>query len=363
MEIGIVGLPNVGKSTLFNALTKAGAGVANYPFCTIDPNVGVVPVPDARLDFLTALYQPKKKVPAIVRFVDIAGLVKGASQGEGLGNQFLANIRETEAIAHVVRCFDDKDITHVSATVDPVRDIEIINTELLLADMDMVTKKLAKLERTIKAGDKKTLAEKAMAERLNRHLGDGKPARSFPQEPGDEEFYKEYYLLTSKPVIYVCNVGEADLPSMKNSYTAQVENLAKVEGAQAIPVCGKIEAELSELSEEDQATFLKDLGLSETGLNRLIRSGYTLLNLISYFTAGADECRAWTIARGTLAPQAAGKIHTDFERGFIRAEVMAFDDLKRLGSDKAVRDAGLFRQEGKAYEVKDGDIIEFRFNV
>ncbi|MGA2089937.1 MAG: redox-regulated ATPase YchF [Endomicrobiales bacterium] len=363
MEIGIVGLPNVGKSTLFNALTKAGAGVANYPFCTIDPNVGVVPVPDARLDYLTELYKPKKKVPAIVRFVDIAGLVKGASQGEGLGNQFLATIRETEAIAHVVRCFDDKDITHIAATVDPKRDIEIVNTELLLADLDTVSKKLAKLERNIKAGDKKTIAEKALAERLCRHLGDGKPARSFISEPGDEEFFKDYYLLTSKPVIYVCNVGESDLPSMKNSYTEQVEVLAESEGAQAIPVCGKIEAELSELSEQDQLTFLKDLGLTETGLNRLIRSGYAILDLISYFTAGADECRAWTIGRGTLAPQAAGKIHTDFERGFIRAEVMAFDDLKRLGSDKAVRDAGLFRQEGKSYTVKDGDIIEFRFNV
>ncbi|MEI8218549.1 MAG: redox-regulated ATPase YchF, partial [Elusimicrobiota bacterium] len=327
MEIGIVGLPNVGKSTLFNALTKANAGVANYPFCTIDPNVGVVPVPDARLNYLTDTYKPKSTVPAIVRFVDIAGLVKGASQGEGLGNQFLANIRETEAIAHVVRCFDDKDIIHTSATVDPKRDIEIINTELLLADMDTVTKKLSKLDRNIKAGDKKTLTEKAMAERLTSHLSDGKPARSFTAEPGEEEFFKDYCLLTSKPVIYVCNVGEADLPSMKNKYTEQVAALAAVDGAQAIPVCGKIEAELSELPEEDQATFLADLGLTETGLNRLIRSGYAILDLISYFTAGADECRAWTITRGTLAPQAAGKIHTDFERGFIAAEVIPYDEL------------------------------------
>jgi len=363
MKLGIVGMPNVGKSTLFNAITKAGAEVANYPFCTIDPNVGVVAVPDKRLDFLEKLYKSKKKVPAAVEFVDIAGLVKGASKGEGLGNQFLAHIRETAAIVHVVRCFEGGDITHVMGSVDPLRDIEIIETELTLADMEAVAKKLERLGKNMRLNDKKIIAERDFTERVKEHLEKGFPARTLQLNDDEKNMIKDLFLITAKPVLYACNVSENDLPSMENKFTEIVRNRAKEEGALAIPICAKIEAELSELSAEDEETFLKDLGLTEPGLDRLIRAGYDLLGLATFLTAGESESRAWTIQKGFLAPQAAGVIHSDFERGFIRAEVMSFDDLFRLGSEKAVKDSGLLRSEGKDYVVKDGDIIEFKFNV
>ncbi|MDR2191372.1 MAG: redox-regulated ATPase YchF [Endomicrobium sp.] len=363
MKLGIVGLPNVGKSTLFNAITKAGAEVANYPFCTIEPNVGVVAVPDARLDFLEKLYSSKKKVPAAVEFVDIAGLVKGASQGEGLGNQFLAHIRETAAIVHTVRCFESKDVAHILGGVDPLRDIEIIETELILADMESVGKKLERLEKNVRLQDKKTAAERELALKVKNHLDAGKPARTLELNDDEKSAVKDLFLITAKPVLYACNVSEDDLPSMRNRYVDIVDAAAKKEGAAAVSICAKIEAELAELAENDRETFLKDLGLEEPGLNRLIKAGYDLLGLATFLTAGQDETRAWTIKKGFLAPQAAGVIHTDFERGFIRAEVMRFEDLKKLGGEKAVRDAGLLKSEGKDYVVKDGDIIEFKFNV
>ncbi|MDR0398803.1 MAG: redox-regulated ATPase YchF [Endomicrobium sp.] len=363
MKLGIVGLPNVGKSTLFNAITKAGAECANYPFCTIDPNVGVVEVPDNRLDFLEKVYHAKKKVPAAVEFVDIAGLVKGASQGEGLGNQFLAHIRETAAIVHVVRCFESKDITHVMGEVDPLRDIEIIDTELVLADIESLSKKLERLQKAVRLNDKKMLTEMELAIKVKAHLDAGNPARTLKLDNDEKTLLKEFFLITAKPVLYACNVSENDLPEMSNKHTATVKEKAKNENTQAIPICAKIEAELAELSESDRETFLKDLGIKEPGLNRLIRAGYSLLGLETFLTAGEIEVRAWTIKKGSSAPQAAGAIHSDFERGFIRAEVMSFDDLFRLGNEKAVKDAGLLRSEGKEYVVKDGDIIEFRFNV
>ena len=363
MKLGIVGLPNVGKSTLFNSITKAGAQAANFPFRTIDPNVGVVAVPDKRLDFLEKLYNSKKKVPAMVEFVDIAGLVKGASKGEGLGNQFLAHIRETSAIVHVVRCYENSDITHVMGEIDPIRDIDIIETELMLADLEAINKKFEKLQRDIKSRDKKVVAEKELADKIKAHLESGKPVRTLEIEEEQKEILRNFFLITAKPVLYACNISDADLPGMTNKYTEQVLQRAKQENAQAIPIYAKIEAELSELSDEDQLAFLKDLGLTEPGLNRLIKASYDLLGLITFLTAGEDESRAWTIKKGFLAPQAAGVIHTDFERGFIRAEVMAYDDLFKLGNDKAVKEAGLLRSEGKDYVVKDGDIIEFKFNV
>ena len=301
MKLGIVGLPNVGKSTLFNAITKAGANVANYPFCTIDPNVGVVAVPDERLDELAIMFKTKSKVPASVEFVDIAGLVKGASKGEGLGNQFLANIRETEAIVHVVRCFEDKDVAHVSGKIDPASDIEIINTELILSDMETVGKKLQKAGKNLKTGDKKILAEKEFAERLQKHLEEGNPARTFTFSESEAEIMKEYFLLTTKPILYACNVTESSLPGMDNEYTKQVVEIAKKENALAVSICAKIEAELSELSKDDQTTFLNDLGLKEPGLNRLIQASYDLLGLMSFYTAGEKECRAWTIDKGSFA--------------------------------------------------------------
>ncbi|MDR3257147.1 MAG: redox-regulated ATPase YchF [Endomicrobium sp.] len=363
MKLGIVGLPNVGKSTLFNAITKAGAEVANYPFSTIDPNVGVVIVPDKRLDFLKKLYKSKKKVPATVEFVDIAGLVKGASHGEGLGNQFLAHIRETAAIVHVVRCFESKDITHVMGEVDPLRDIEIIDTELILADMESISKRLERLEKGVRLNDKKILAEREFAIKIKAHIDAGNPARTIELNDDEKTILKDFFLITAKPVLYVCNIAESNLPAMENKYTELVKEKAKKESAQIITICAKIEAELSELSESDQETFLKDLGLEYPGLNRLIQAGYNLLGLETFLTAGEEEVRAWTIKKGFLAPQAAGVIHSDFERGFIRAEVMSFDDLFRLGSEKTVKDAGLLKSEGKEYLVKDGDIIDFRFNV
>jgi GTP-binding protein YchF len=361
MKLGIVGLPNVGKSTLFNAITRACVAVANYPFCTIDPNVGVVQVPDKRLDFLEKLYNAKKNVPATVEFVDIAGLVKGASKGEGLGNQFLAHIRETAAIIHVVRCFESKDITHVMGDVNPLRDIETINTELILSDIESISKILERLKKDIRLNDKKTLAKTELALRVRDHLDQAKPARTLKVEADEKAMMKDFFLITSKPALYACNVSENDLPKMNNKYTNIVKS--KTESGLTIPICAKIEAELSELSRSDQDTFLKDLGLEEPGLNRLIRAGYDLLGLATFLTAGETEAKAWTIKKGFFAPQAAGVIHSDFERGFIRAEVMSFDDLFRLGNQKAVKDAGLLRSEGKEYLVRDGDIIEFRFNV
>jgi GTP-binding protein YchF len=323
--------------------------------------MGVVPVPDKRLDFLGKLYNAKKTVPATVEFVDIAGLVKGASKGEGLGNQFLAHIRETAAIVHVVRCFESKDITHVMGDVDPVRDIEIIDTELILSDIESISKRFEKLEKDIRLKDKKMLAEMELIIKAKAHLDAGEPARTLELNDDEKTIVKNFFLITSKPVLYACNVSEDDLPSMKNKYTDIVKS--KTEGAQVISLCAKIEAELSELSENDQEIFLKSLKLEKPGLNRLIRAGYDLLDLATFLTAGETEVRAWTIKKGFLAPQAAGVIHSDFERGFIRAEVMSFDDLFRFGSKKAVKDAGLLRSEGKEYLVKDGDVIEFRFNV
>jgi GTP-binding protein YchF len=363
MKLGIVGLPNVGKSTLFNAITKAGAEVANYPFCTIEPNVGVVEVPDNRLDFLEKAYNAKKKVPAAVEFIDIAGLIKGASHGEGLGNQFLAHIRESAAIIHVVRCFESEDITHVMGEVDPLRDIDIIDTELILADMESVSKRLERLQKAIRLNDKKMLSERDLAIKVKAHLDAGNPARSLELNSNEKILLKEFFLTTAKPVLYACNTSENDLPRLENKYTQIVKEKAKTENAKTVSICAKIEAELAELSDNDKETFLKDLGLKEPGLNRLIRAGYNLLALETFLTAGEIEVRAWIIKKGSLAPQAAGVIHSDFERGFIRAEVMSFDDLFKLGSEKAVKDAGLLRSEGKEYVVRDGDIIEFRFNV
>ena len=363
MKLGIVGLPNVGKSTLFNAITNAGAESANYPFCTIDPNVGVVAVPDARLEKLSEMYHPKKTTPAVIEFVDIAGLVKGASKGEGLGNKFLSNIRETHAIVHVVRCFDDENVIHVEGGADPTRDMDIIDLELVMADVEMVERRIDKAKKAGK-GDKKFLREAEIFSDLLTWLNDGKPARSYACSEDDRAVIETCDLLTLKPVIYAANLDEDGFSGYHDApYYQQVEARATAEGAQVIPVCAKLEAEIAQLEGDEKAMFLEDLGVTESGLDRLIRASYTLLGLISYLTSGEDECRAWTITKGTKAPQAAGKIHSDFERGFIRAEVIAYDDLMQVGSMAAAREKGLIRSEGKEYVVKDGDIILFRFNV
>ena len=362
MKLGIVGLPNVGKSTLFNAITNAGAESANYPFCTIDPNVGMVAVPDYRLDKLTEMYNPKKTTPAVIEFVDIAGLVKGASRGEGLGNKFLGNIRMTDAIVHVVRCFDDTNVIHVEGSTDPIRDIDTIDLELVMADMEMVERRIDKCKKAAKS-DKKFLQEAADFEGLRDWLNDGKSARSYEEVDIAAE-YPDCELLSLKPVIYAANLDEdgfADPESVE--YFQQVKARAAAEGAQVVPVCAKLEAEIAELDAEEKAMFLEDLGIAESGLDRLVKASYTLLGLISYLTSGEDECRAWTIRKGTKAPQAAGKIHSDFERGFIRAEIVSYEDLMATGSMVAAKEKGLVRSEGKEYVVQDGDIILFRFNV
>ena len=363
MQIGIVGLPNVGKSTLFNAITKAGAQAANFPFCTIEPNVGMVTVPDARLDFLAELYAPKKYTPAVIEFVDIAGLVKGASKGEGLGNKFLGNIRATDAIVHVVRCFDDENVIHVEGSTDPKRDIEIIDLELVMADLEMVERRIDKAQKAAK-GDKKFLHEAEVFTALREHLDQGRRARSFDCDAEDRALIETSDLLTIKPVIYAANLDEDGVSDYKNNpYYQTVAAIAEAEGSQVLPICAKVEEEIAELEEEDRQLFLEEMGLEESGLDRMIKCCYSLLGLISFLTCGSDECRAWTIKKGTKAPQAAGKIHSDFERGFIRAEIVAFDDLKACGSMNAAKEKGLVRSEGKDYVMHDGDVTLFRFNV
>ena len=364
MKLGMVGLPNVGKSTLFNALTNAGAESANYPFCTIEKNVGIVSVPDERLDKLAEMYEPDKFTPATLEFVDIAGLVKEASKGEGLGNKFLADIREVDAIVHVVRCFEDPNIIHVDGSINPLRDIETINLELIFSDIEMIDRRIDRAKKAAK-GDKKYLAEIEFLERLKTHLENGKSARGFDFTDDEREIIKSTPLLSAKPVIYAANLSEDDFVNNieTNENFQKVRELAAEEHSAVLPICAQIEAEISDMGDEDKAMFLGELGLEVSGLNRIIKEGYSLLGLISYLTAGKQEVRAWTITKGTKAPQAAGKIHTDFEKGFIRAEVISFDDLMECGSMAAAKEKGLVRLEGKEYVMQDGDIVLFRFNV
>ena len=355
-------MPNVGKSTLFNAITKAGAECANYPFCTIEPNVGVVPVPDSRLDVLGKLYNTKKITPAVLEFVDIAGLVKGASKGEGLGNKFLSHIREVDAIVHVVRCFGGSNVIHVDGSVDPIRDIETINLELILSDLETVQKRLDKAEKYVKCGEKKYVDEAALLKKIKTVLESGKTARTLTYSDEEKEIMHDFFLLTSKPVIYCANISEADI-GKANAYVDKVREFAKSEGAQAVEICAKAEEDLSTLDDADREELSRDLGLTESGLDRVIKAGYALLGLISYLTAGEKEVRAWTIEQGTKAPQAAGKIHTDFEKGFIRAEIVSYDDLVSLGGFNQAKEKGKVRSEGKEYVMRDGDVVLFRFNV
>ena len=358
---GIVGLPNVGKSTLFNALTQAGIDAENFPFCTIEPNSGIVAVPDPRLNALKDIVKPEKVIPATMEFVDIAGLVAGASKGEGLGNQFLANIRETDAIAHVVRCFDNDNVIHVANTVNPADDIDVINTELALADLESVEKQLQKVVRTAKSGDKEAIAMKAVLEKLQAHLDEGKPVRSLSLNDNEKALSQQLHLLTTKPTMYIANVNEDGFDD--NPYLDAVREIAAAENAVVVPICNKLESEIAELEDDEKTEFLADLGMEEPGLDRVIHAGYQLLGLHTYFTAGPKEVRAWTIPQGATAPQSAGKIHTDFEKGFIRAEVIGFDDYVQYKGEQGAKDAGKWRLEGKEYIVKDGDVVHFRFNV
>ncbi|MBP5426865.1 MAG: redox-regulated ATPase YchF [Clostridiales bacterium] len=363
MKLGIVGLPNVGKSTLFNAITKAGAECANYPFCTIEPNVGIVTVPDNRLDMLAKIYNPKKVVPTTIEFVDIAGLVKGASNGEGLGNKFLSHIREVDAIVHVVRCFEDTNIVHVDGNIGPVRDIETINLELVFSDLEIVDKRIDKTRKLLKTGDKKYSIELAILEKIKSNLEKGVLVRNMDLDDDEKHLVNQMFLITSKPVIYVANVSEDDMNGSPNHFVVELNEFAKSDNAEVVVICAKIEEEIATLDDSEREEFLQELGLSVSGLDKLITSSYRLLGLISFLTAGPDEVRAWTIVKGSKAPQAAGKIHTDFERGFIRAEIVSYDNLIKCGSVNAAREKGLVQSEGKDYVMKDGDVTLFRFNV
>ncbi len=365
MKLGIVGLPNVGKSTLFNAITQAGAEAANYPFCTIEPNVGVVSVPDKRLDVLEKMYNPKKKIYTTIEFYDIAGLVKGASKGEGLGNKFLSHIREVSSIIHVVRCFDDENVVHVDGSVNPLRDIETINLELIFSDIETMEKRMEKVSKMAKGGDKKSKEELDVMERIKAHLESEKPVRTMDFTEEEAELVKNYFLLTTKPVLYVANISEDDLISGNhdNDYVKQVKEFAAKEGSEVVVISAKIEEELSSLNDEEKKEMLSEYGLEESGLDKLIHASYKLLGLMSFLTAGTDEVRAWTIKQGTKAPKAAGKVHTDIERGFIRAEIISYDKLVECGSETAAKEKGYYRLEGKDYIMQDGDIVHFRFNI
>lgn len=365
MKLGVVGLPNVGKSTLFNAITQAGAEAANYPFCTIEPNTGMVPVPDPRLDQLAAMYAPKKLTPAVIEFVDIAGLVKGASRGEGLGNKFLSHIREVDAIVHVVRCFEDENIIHVDGGIDPVRDIETIDIELIAADRETVARREDRARKMVKSGERKYADEAETAGLLLKHLDALQPARTCPLSEAQRDIVRGWFLLTTKPIIYAANIAEEDLGKPEDSLPgiAQVRRIAQAEGAEVLVICARVEEEIAQMEPAEKLEFLQELGIGQSGLDRLVTACYKLLGLISFLTAGADECRAWTIVQGTRAPQAAGKIHTDFERGFIRAEIVAYETLMENGSMAVCKDKGFIRSEGKEYVMKDGDVTLFRFNV